>query len=264
MERKSSRDLFIKKARERVSEALKSRDMLLVSVTRTMDDIDKIANLLGERLEEWYGIYLPEVLIVEKPKYAQFVLEFDRDNPDAQGIAKFLGEKKADDIVEKSKRTMGAKLNPDDLKECRALAQNIIQLYRLREAYEKYQSELTKELCPNMATLAGSGLAAKLITHIGTLSRFAILPASTIQVIGAEKALFKHLKNRNVEPPKHGLIFQHPKISSSPKHVRGKIARLLANKLALAAKADYFTKNFMGDKLKAEFDQKVAVILAGK
>ena len=88
-----------------------------------------------------------------------------------------------------------------------------------------------------------------------------MLPASTIQVLGAEKALFKHLKNRRISPPKHGIIFQNPRIAGSPKAVRGKIARALANKLALASKADAITKRYMGDELLKDFEERYNEIM---
>ena len=215
-----------------------------------------IINLLGERLEEWYGIYFPELLLDDKVKYAQVTLGFTKAEPDDKGLAKIIGQKKAEEVIERSKQSLGANLTDRDLSECRALAENILLLSKLRKQYDKYQEELAKELCPNISEVAGANLAAKLITHVGSLARLAILPASTIQVIGAEKALFKHLRNRRIAPPKHGLIFQHPKISSSPKDIRGKIARALSNKIALAAKADAFTKNQLGAKLKKDFDER--------
>jgi nucleolar protein 56 len=112
-----------------------------------------------------------------------------------------------------------------------------------------------------MSEVAGPEIAAKLIAHVGSLKRLAFLPSSTIQVLGAEKALFKHLKNRRIAPPKHGIIFQHAKISNSPKEVRGKIARALANKLALAARADAFSKNFIAKQLKDDFEARCKEIL---
>lgn len=255
------RDTFIKKSRELVSEALKSRDMLLASLTRTIDDMDKIINLLNERLGDWYAVYFPELRSDDPIKYAQIVLEFDKENPDYELLKKMFGEKKAENLLDRCKTTLGAKISENDLKNCRMLAQEIMNLHTLKGKYAEYQNQLVQEICPNIAHLAGPGLAAKLITHIGSLKRFALLPASTVQIMGAEKALFKHLKNRRVAPPKHGLIFQLPQLGSAPKRVRGKIARAIANKLALAAKADAFTKRFIAEDLKKDFETRVKYIL---
>jgi len=100
-----------------------------------------------------------------------------------------------------------------------------------------------------------------LIAQAGGLSKLASFPSSTVQVIGAEKALFKHLRSGS-PPPKHGLIFQHVLISTSPKHARGKIARALAAKIAIAAKADAYSHNFIAEKLKEQFEARAKDILA--
>lgn len=252
---------FLKKTKETVKEALRSRDMLLGSVTKAIEDLDKTINLLGERLEDWYGIYFPELKMDDKLKYCNAVMTLDRENIDEKELASDLGQKKASEIAGAAKSSLGAKLSKQDLSECISLARTIASLAKLREGYEEYQKKLAEELCPNLSEVGGPEIAAKLVSHMGSLAKLAILPASTIQVIGAEKALFKHLKNRKIPPPKHGIIFQHPKISSSPKKVRGKIARALANKLALAAKADAFSKRRISAELKKKFDERYAEIM---
>jgi len=252
---------FLKKAKRTVMEALRSRDMLLGSVTKAIEDLDKTINLLGERLEDWYGIYFPELKMEDKLKFSKAVMMVDREDIDEKELASHFGQNKALEIVGASKNSLGAKLSKEDLAECISLARTITELSKLRDGYEEYQKKLAEELCPNLSAVGGPEIAAKLVSHVGSLARLAILPASTIQVIGAEKALFKHLKNRKIPPPKHGIIFQHPKVSTSPKKVRGKIARTLANKLALAAKADAFSKRDISAKLKEEFEERYAEII---
>lgn len=259
--RRSKRAKFMKKAKESVTEALRSRDMLLSGVTKTLDVYDKIINMAGERLEEWYAIYFPELKLEDHQKFAQVVLMFDRKDPDVKELSKLIGQEKAQVIVEKSKKSLGADLKPEDLAECQHFADALLKMHKVREREDKYQQNLAKEICPNLSTVAGADLAAKLVSHMGSLQRLAMMPSSTIQVIGAEKALFKHLKNKRVAPPKHGLIFQHVSISSSPKKVRGKIARALAGKLSLAAKADAFTKHDIGKKLLADFEKRFKYIM---
>ncbi len=261
MERNDKRALFLKKTKESVKVAIKSRDMVLASVIRTMEDIDKVANLLSERLEEWYGVYFPEVMFDEKQKYAEFIIAFDKKTIDKKELAQLVGQKRTDEIIAKAERTLGTDLSDADLAEIKSFAARIVDLYKAREQCSKYLGKLGQEICPNMVAVAGTDVSAKLISHVGSLQRLAVLPASTIQVLGAEKALFKHLKNKKIEPPKHGIIFQNVKISSSPKAVRGKIARLLANKLALAAKADAFTKHDLTAMLKKEVEEKYQHIL---
>ncbi len=259
--RKAKREKFLKKSRGTVTKALMSRDMLLSGVTKTIEDLDKIINQLAERLQDWYGIYFPELKIDDYAKYAEAVLVIDRDDIDTRDLAKTVGQKKADEIAQKASSTLGTKLEGEDLAKCHSLARSVIQMNELRSEYERYQKKLANELCPNMSAVGGPDIAAKLVSHVGSLSKLAMLPSSTIQVLGAEKALFKHLKNKKVRPPKHGIIFQYPRISGSPKRVRGKIARVLANKLSMAAKADAFTKRDISKKLKEEFEERFTDIM---
>ncbi|MBI5223231.1 NOP58 family protein [Candidatus Micrarchaeota archaeon] len=255
------RAMFLKKSKDTVREALKSRDMLLSGVTKTIVDLDQIINMLGERLEHWYEIYFPEIYMEDKVKYAQAVLAIDRQNPNEEQLSALFGPKKAQEIIDKSKTSLGANLAIEDLEKCRALADEIISMKELKNNLEDYQKDLAGQICPNLTALAGAEIAARMLAHIGSLKRLAILPASTLQVIGAENSLFKHLKNRRIPPPKHGIIFQHPKISSSPKAVRGKIARALSNKMALALKADAYTKNDLSKMLIEGFEKRVSQIM---
>lgn len=254
-------ELFMKKARAEVQEALRSRDMLLAHLAKGIGELVKVINLMHERLLTIYNLYFPELKFKDPKKYAQAVVFLDRKDVDKAALAKLVGQEKADEVTKAAETTMGVDFTADDLSQCQSLAQQILSLYGLLEQYEKYQEKLAQELCPNITHVAGADIAAKLIGHIGSLSRLATMPASTIQVLGAEKALFKHLRNRKIAPPKHGILFQHPRISSSPKKVRGKIARALANKIALAAKADGFTKNFIAEKLKKDFDARYNEIM---
>ncbi len=255
----SKRESFIKRAREAVHEALQSRDMLIANVQRSIDELTAVKNALGERLEEWYAVYFPELKLEDKAKFAQLVCVFDKK--DRQPIEKIVGVKKASELMELAGKSMGADISENDLEKCKGLAKEIVNLDDLISNYEKYQEELCQEICPNISTVVGAAISAKLISHVGSLSKLAILPASTIQVLGAEKALFKHLKNKRIDPPKHGIIFQHVYISSSPKIVRGKIARALANKITLAAKADAFTKNFIAEDIKKDLEKRYNEIM---
>ncbi len=256
------RERFLKKTKESVGEALKSRDMLLGGSAKSIETIEKAINQLTEKLEEWYAVYFPEFETLEdKKKFVQAVLVIDRKNIDVNKIAEVIGEKKANEAADKAKKSLGADLEDRDMKQIITLARAILELYDLETEYENYQNSLAREICPNMSHVAGPEIAAKLVAHVGSLKKIGMMPSSTIQVLGAEKALFKHLKNRKVNPPKHGIIFQHAKISSSPKAVRGKIARALANKIALASRADAFTKHNISDKLKKDFDNRYNEIM---
>ena len=124
----------------------------------------------------------------------------------------------------------------------------------IREELEGHISSTAQEVAPNLSEVAGPVLAAKLIERGGGLNKLAMKPSGAIQILGAEKALFRAKKTR-ARPPKHGLIFQHPFVHSKKRKLRGRSARVLASKLALAARADAFTGNYMGDELKRQLDE---------
>ena len=252
---------FVKRARESVMQAMRSRDMLLTSVTRSMEDLDKTINLLAERFEDWYGVYFPELKAEDKFQYCNAALAINRDAMDIGALSAILGQTKASELFAAAENSLGVKLPPKDHSQCLSLGRMILSMDKLRKEYDVYQKELAEELCPNLTAVGGADIAAKLVSHVGSLSKLAMLPASAIQVLGAEKALFKHLKNRRIPPPKHGIIFQYAKISSAPKSVRGKIARALANKLATAAKADAFSKRNISADLVKDFNDRYAEIM---
>jgi len=257
------RHMMIKKARAGVSAAMRKRDNILIHTVSAIDEINKMSNLLSERLQEWYGLYFPELRISEPKKYAEVVLKIDRENFDEPAIAVLVGEVKARDLAGKAKSSMGVATAKIDLDEMKKLALEITRLHELREDFEKYQATVATELCPNISYLCEPALAAKLVAAAGSLDRLSTMPASTIQVLGAEKALFKHLRSGS-SPPKHGLIFQHALISTSPKKLRGKISRALATKIAIATKADAISKNFIAVKLKETFEKRAFSLLGRK
>lgn len=253
------REEFLEKARAGVKEAYLEKDRPLMQCVNAIDEIDKTSNLLFERVQEWYGIYFPELRVREPEKYCELVMKIDRKNIRIDEISLVVGEEKARDIQEKAQRSMGADPSEKDLNEVRELAKEVLNLRMLSNSIEKYETELAKELCPNLTYLIDATLAAKLIAHAGGLKRLANMPASTIQVLGAEKALFKHLR-QHTKSPKHGILFQHPWVNSAPKKERGKIARLLSTKIAIALKADFYTKHFIAEKLKQDLDKRMKEI----
>lgn len=259
---RESREDFFRKAKKRVHVAISSRDNLLIQTVGAIDELNKASNLLFERLTEWYGTYFPEFRHADNAKYVQGVLIMDRAKPDAAEIERVFGPQ-AQSILAKMNSSVGSGFSEEDLSRARSLAIEIQSLWRLRDEIQSYQEKIAQELCPNMSYIAGPALAAKLVAQAGGLQRLSTFPASTIQVLGAEKALFKHLRSGS-RPPKHGLLFQHASVGMSPKKLRGKIARALAAKLTIASKADAISHNFIAEKLKASFDAHLARILAQK
>jgi nucleolar protein 56 len=135
----------------------------------------------------------------------------------------------------------------------------VLELYELRKDMENYVDKTMEEVAPNTRAVAGALLGARLIAIAGSLRNLAMRPASTIQVLGAEKALFRSLKT-GARPPKHGLIFQHALLHDAKRWQRGKIARVLAGKLAIAVRADAFGGRYVGDRLKGDVDKRLEEI----
>ena len=204
-------------------------DTLLCQAIRSTDEIDKSINLLSKRLREWYEWHNPEFSrsVESHEKFAELILNSDRN--------KLLAE-----LNINPKDSMGAELSEKDLAPILILANQVMQLKVLRETTTIYIHEQMKIHLPNFTAIAGAQVGAKLLGTVGTVTRLVKMTSSTIQVLGAEKALFRHLKT-GARPPKHGLLFQHPLVSKAKPGNRGKIARMIANALSLAVRTDYFS-----------------------
>ncbi len=256
-------ELTIEVTRRKLRETAQKRDLLAAQAVRTIDDIDKIINLLIARLREWYSLHFPELNkeVKDHELYAKIVAELGtRDNMTKERLEELgMSPEQAERIAEKAKKSIGAELTERDVEELQKVARIILQLYQLRRDLTEYISYIMKEVAPNITALVGPVLGARLISLAGSLENLAKMPASTIQVLGAEKALFRALRTGG-KPPKHGIIFQYPHIHRSPRWQRGKIARALAAKLAIAAKVDYFTKRNIGDKLREELEKRIQEI----
>jgi|TARA_B100001964_G_scaffold245555_1_gene333365 nucleolar protein 56 len=232
---KKNLDITKKSVKESVG-----NDSLIVQTINSMEDIDKTINLLTKKLREWYSLYNPEISnkIADNEQFALIILKKSK-------------KQLLDELNINEKDSMGAELKDKDVSPILLLATQINNFYKLKKHYETYLGELEKETCPNFSVIAGITIAAKLISHAGSLKRLTEMPASTIQILGAEKALFRHMRNkmRNL-PPKYGILHEHQLILKSKVEVHGKAARALADKLSIAVKVDYFKGKFIGDKLK--------------
>lgn len=252
-----SRDNFFKQAREGVREKYSSKDLHIMQAVRSLDDIDEAKSLLFTRLTEWYKLNFPELELSNEETYCAFVAHFGgKEDLDAAELAEVVGEAKAAEIAAKAKTSFGAKLDEADSKAIRAFADHIGGLIEARKELEGYITEEANKIMPNLSYMLEPTIAARLLTVAGGLEKLAVMPASTVQVIGAENALFKHLR-AGTNPPKHGIIFQSAYVRGAPLERRGRIARALAAKLAIAAKADFFSHNFIAEKLKEDLDSRV-------
>lgn len=218
----------------KMKEASKSEDKHLIQAINSIDEIDESISKLIERIREWYALYFPEMDVIKNNEtYVRLIAE----NKTKEKII----EAKPDVFLIDS--DYDEEINQSDLDIMNNYANSIYELQKSRKSIENYIEDKMESLAPNLKLLVGASLGAKLISHAGGLKRLATYPSSTVQIMGAEKALFRHLKGGD-RPPKYGLIYQHPQIRGAKWWNRGKIARMLASKISLACRKDIFTKDF--------------------
>jgi nucleolar protein 56 len=258
-----NRNVSLELTKLRVKGASEKRDLIVAQGIQTLDDLDRTVNLFMGRLREWYGVYFPELdrLIEKHETYARLTINLGyKENYTLEALEKEnIPKERAQLLSKAAESSMGADIAELDLTQIQALAKNVLEFYELRKDMENYVDRIMEEMAPNVRAVAGALLGARLIAIAGSLQNLAMRPASTIQVLGAEKALFRSLKT-GARPPKHGLIFQHTLLHDAKRWQRGKIARVIAGKLAIAARADAFGGNFIGERLKADINKRIAEI----
>ncbi|MGM5488459.1 MAG: NOP5/NOP56 family protein [Nanobdellota archaeon] len=215
-------------------------DLLIIQCIRSVEDLTKVSNGLVSRLREWYELYNPEFSrrVENHETFVRDILSHGRDE--------LLGRFKLSE-------TMGADLPEEDIDVMMSLARRIQGLYEERGTLESYLEHKMKRLCPNVLALSGVHVGAKLLELAGSLKHLSELPASTVQLLGAEKALFRHIRQGS-KCPKYGVLLQHQFVASA-EH-KGKAARALADKISIAAKVDYFDGDYIGDMLKAKLEKR--------
>ena len=227
-----------------------SEDKHLIQAVNSIDEIDETISKLIERIREWYALYFPEMDVI---KNNETYIRLISQNKTKQEILKAKPEAFPKDIID-----LEEDINPIDLEIMNNYAKSIFELQKSRKNIEEYIDQKMESIAPNLRLLVGSTLGEKLISHSGGIKRLAMYPSSTVQIMGAEKALFRHLKSGD-RPPKYGLIYQHPQVRGAKWWNRGKIARMLAGKISLAVRRDVFTKT-IDENVAEEFKQKVEEI----
>jgi nucleolar protein 56 len=240
--REKLRNFAMQLSSSKVTEVSESPDLHIIQAINMLDETDKIANLLSSRLREWYGLHFPELdnLIDTISGYAKIVLAGRRENL-TQKIYLDAGfpEEKAEMLSLLQEKSRGGNISNENLAIVQNLAKQILQLFELRSTLEKHIETQMIAIAPNISGILGTSVGARILARAGNLKKLASMPASTIQVLGAEKALFRSLKT-GAQPPKHGLLFQHTLVHAAPRWQRGKIARAIAAKAALGARVDVY------------------------
>lgn len=247
----------------KVKETSEKLDLHLVQAVNTLDEMDEIINTISTRIREWYGLHFPELdyLLQNIITYANIV----RDAGSRENITKELlsqleiPEKKIELIQQAISKSQGGDLTVESSESLKILASEVIKLSELRTNLSTTIENLMEILAPNLKNILTAIIGARLIAKAGSLLRLAQMPSSTIQIIGAEKALFRALKT-GTRPPKHGLIFQHPSVNSAPKWQRGKIARALSSKIAIAVRIDVYRKGGLDNSLLDKLTKRIETI----
>jgi len=216
---------MVRLAKGRMRQAVGPEDQLRQAVG-ALDELQDQENALVERLREWYGLHFPELApMVDTGTYLELIATHGRRDrmpivqPESVGV----------DITEREE---------ERLKAFAVLGKSVGEQ---RKAIEAYVERSTKELAPNVSELAGPIIAARLVALAGSVEKLARAPSGTVQLLGAERALFRHLRSGS-RPPKHGVLFQHPWVHRAPRWQRGAIARAFAGRITMAARADAYTK----------------------
>ena len=234
------RDFAIQLSSSKITEVSGSPDLHVIQSINTLDDTDKIINGISSRLREWYGLHFPELdnIIDSVNGYAQIVLAGKRENmSDDVFVNAGFPDSKIQMLSVVKEKSRGGDITEENLLMVQALAKNILELFNMRKNLEAQIDAQMEEIAPNITAVLGTTVGARILAKAGSLIKLSTMPASTIQVLGAEKALFRALKTGS-NPPKHGLLFQHAVVHAAPRWQRGKIARAIAAKAAIAARVD--------------------------
>lgn len=235
--------------------------------------MDKDINTFCMRLKEWFAWHFPELtkIVNDNAIYARIVHHLDGRRENVTDEAKeeltaiLLDEEKAQQIIDAAKISMGMDMKDSDASQIKRWAERVVELIEFRETLSEYLRQRMSAVAPNLQALIGEVLGAKLIAHAKGLMQLSKYPASTIQILGAEKALFRALKTKG-KTPKYGLIFNSTFIGRAGLKSKGKISRYLANKCAIAARVDMFseapTAKF-GEALKGQIEERLKFLSTG-
>lgn len=221
-------------------------DNMIIQSIALLDQLDKDINTFAMRIKEWYSYHFPELskIVTENYKYAK-VAQFikDRKSLSADSLDALteilMDSAAAQAILNASKMSMGMDISPIDLLNIEMFAKRVVKLSEYRKQLSEYLHSKMTSVAPNLQVLIGDQVGARLISHAGSLTNLAKYPASTVQILGAEKALFRALKART-NTPKYGLLYHSTFIGRAGLKNKGRISRFLANKCSIASRIDCF------------------------
>jgi len=249
------------------------QDKPILNTIALLDGLDKNINTFAMRVREWYAWHFPELtkLVTDNVIYAKVAMMIRmKDDFDCDGrrdeLAELVGDEDvADQVIKALKISMGQDIVDYDMQNIDNFANQVVKLSNMRATLSAYLKSKMDTVAPNLRALVGELVGARLIAHAGSLTNLAKYPASTVQILGAEKALFRALKTKG-NTPKYGLIFHSTFIGRAAAKNKGRISRYLANKCSLASRIDCFSTvstSIYGDKMKDQVEERLLFLSDG-
>ena len=236
-------------SRAKVKFSVQKNDNHIIQAIATLDHLDKAVNTFSMRVREWYGWHFPELvrIVSDNHTYAKLALAIGDKKTLTDGSLHDLAALVNDDadiaqaIIDAARVSMGQDISETDMENVSAFANRVVKLAEYRKSLFQYLTDKMAVVAPNLASLIGEVVAARLISHAGSLTNLSKYPASTVQILGAEKALFRALKTKG-NTPKYGLIYHSSFIGRAGAKNKGRISRFLANKCSIASRIDNFSE----------------------
>ncbi|KAJ3056286.1 Nucleolar protein 58 [Rhizophlyctis rosea] len=224
-------------------------DTMIIQAIALLDDLDKELNTYAMRVKEWYGWHFPEMgkIVVDNIAYAKTVKKMGfRTNGAETDFSDILPEELEKELKEAAEVSMGTEISDEDIENVTYLCDQIISIAEYRAQLYDYLKNRMMAIAPNLTVLVGELVGARLIAHAGSLLNLSKAPASTVQILGAEKALFRALKSKH-DTPKYGLIYHASLVGQAGPKIKGKIARAVATKAALSVRYDALGESVTAD-----------------
>jgi len=249
-------------------------DNMIIQSISLLDQLDKDLNTFSMRVREWYSWHFPELvkIVNDNEQFARLTIiigdkaTLNEDKLPAITEVVKNDESKAKQVLDAARMSMGTDISDIDLMNIERFARQVVSLTKYRQELHAYLTKKMNDVAPNLSALIGEQVGARLISHAGSLTSLAKYPASTVQILGAEKALFRSLKTKG-NTPKYGLIFNSTFIGRAAPKNKGRIARYLANKCSIASRIDSFAdvpSDTVGTKLRDQVEERLEFYKSGK
>ena len=260
-------------SRAKVKFSVQRDDNHIIQAIAILDQLDKAVNTFSMRVREWYSWHFPELvkIVSDNARYAQLALYVkDKKNLTDENLHEIAAlveddEGVAQSIIDAAKHSMGQEISESDMENVIAFAQRVVSLTQYRKSLHTYLISKMSVVAPNLATLIGEVVGARLISHAGSLTNLSKYPASTVQILGAEKALFRALKTKG-NTPKYGLLYHSSFIGRAGPKNKGRVSRFLANKCSIASRIDNFSEEpstKFGEALKHQVEERLDFYATG-